>query len=355
AEESAAPQVQLSILATTDIHANMMDYDYYSDKETTDFGLARTAQLIQKHREQNPNTLLVDNGDLIQGNPLGEYAVKYEKDDIISGVKTHPIISVMNALKYDAGTLGNHEFNYGLDFLDGTIKGADFPIVNANVKTTSGDNRYTPYVIKEKTVTDENGNEQKVKVGYIGFVPPQIMTWDKKNLEGQVQVQDIVESANETIPKMKAEGADIIIALAHTGIEKQAQSSGAENVVFDLATKTKGIDAIISGHQHGLFPSAEYAGVSQFDVGKGTINGIPVVMPSSWGKYLGVIDLKLEKTDGLWKVADSKSSIESIAGSVTSRNEIVTNTIQQTHQNTLEYVRKPVGKTEADINSFFAQ
>ncbi len=107
-----------------------------------------------------------------------------------------------------------------------------------------------------------------MKVGYIGFVPPQIMTWDKKNLEGQVQVQDIVESANETIPKMKAEGADVIIALAHTGIEKQAQSSGAENAVFDLATKTKGIDAIISGHQHGLFPSAEYAGAAQFDVEK---------------------------------------------------------------------------------------
>lgn len=355
AEESAAPQVHLSILATTDIHANMMDYDYYSDKETADFGLARTAQLIQKHREQNPNTLLVDNGDLIQGNPLGEYAVKYQKDDIISGAKTHPIISVMNALKYDAGTLGNHEFNYGLDFLDDTIKGADFPIVNANVKTTSGENRYTPYVIKEKTVTDESGNEQKVKVGYIGFVPPQIMTWDKKNLEGQVQVQDIVESANETIPKMKAEGADVIIALAHTGIEKQSQSTGAENAVFDLATKTKGIDAIISGHQHGLFPSAEYAGVAQFDEEKGTINGIPVVMPSSWGKYLGVIDLKLEKADGSWKVADSKGSIESIAGNVTSRNETVTNTIQQTHQNTLEYVRKAVGKTEADINSFFAQ
>ncbi|WOO44691.1 multifunctional 2',3'-cyclic-nucleotide 2'-phosphodiesterase/3'-nucleotidase/5'-nucleotidase [Bacillus subtilis] len=355
AEESAAPQVYLSILATTDIHANMMDYDYYSDKETADFGLARTAQLIQKHREQNPNTLLVDNGDLIQGNPLGEYAVKYQKDDIISGAKTHPIIGVMNALKYDAGTLGNHEFNYGLDFLDGTIKGADFPIVNANVKTTSGENRYTPYMINEKTLIDENGNEQKVKVGYIGFVPPQIMTWDKKNLEGQVQVQDIVESANETIPKMKAEGADVIIALAHTGIEKQSQSSGAENAVFDLATKTKGIDAIISGHQHGLFPSAEYAGVAQFNVEKGTINGIPVVMPSSWGKYLGVIDLKLEKAEGSWKVADSKGSIESIAGNVTSRNETVTNIIQQTHQNTLEYVRKPVGKTEADINSFFAQ
>ncbi|MED4802502.1 multifunctional 2',3'-cyclic-nucleotide 2'-phosphodiesterase/3'-nucleotidase/5'-nucleotidase [Bacillus atrophaeus] len=355
AEESAGPHVNLSILATTDIHAHMMDYDYYSDKETAEFGLARTAELIAKHRKENPNTLLVDNGDLIQGNPLGEYAVKYEKDDIISGAKTHPIIDVMNHLDYDAGTLGNHEFNYGLDFLDGTIKGAGFPIVNANVKTLSGKHRFTPYVIDEKTVTDENGNEQRIKVGYIGFVPPQIMTWDKKHLEGNVQVQDIVESANETIPQMKAEGADVIIALAHTGIEKQAQSTGAENAVFDLATKTDGIDAIVSGHQHGLFPDAEYAGIDKFDVEKGTINGIPVVMPSNWGKYLGVIDLNLEQSDGSWRVADSKGSIEPIAGTVTSRDETVTNTIKQTHENTLEYVRKPVGQTEADINSFFAQ
>lgn len=221
AEENKSSSVNLSILATTDVHANMMDYDYYSDKPTTEFGLARTAQLIEKHRRENPNTLLVDNGDLIQGNPLGEYAVKYEKNDIISGAKTHPIIEVMNSLHYDAGTLGNHEFNYGLEFLDGTIKGADYPIVNANVKTLSGENRYTPYVIKDKTVTDENGGKHQIKVGYIGFVPPQIMTWDKKNLEGRVQVEDIVESAKKTVPKMKAEGADIVIALAHSGIEKK--------------------------------------------------------------------------------------------------------------------------------------
>ncbi|AWG39416.1 multifunctional 2',3'-cyclic-nucleotide 2'-phosphodiesterase/3'-nucleotidase/5'-nucleotidase [Bacillus amyloliquefaciens] len=355
AEENKSSSVNLSILATTDVHANMMDYDYYSDKPTTEFGLARTAQLIEKHRRENPNTLLVDNGDLIQGNPLGEYAVKYEKNDIISGAKTHPIIEVMNSLHYDAGTLGNHEFNYGLEFLDGTIKGADYPIVNANVKTLSGENRYTPYVIKDKTVTDENGGKHQIKVGYIGFVPPQIMTWDKKNLEGRVQVEDIVESAKKTVPKMKAEGADIVIALAHSGIEKKAQSSGAENAVFDLATKVSGIDAIVSGHQHGLFPDAEYKGADQFDVDKGTINGIPVVMSSSWGKYAGVIDLRLEKTDSAWHVEDAKGSIEPIAGNVTSENETVVNTVKKAHEGTLKYIREPVGQTKADINSFFAQ
>lgn len=346
--------VKVSILATTDVHANMMNYDYYSDKETNEFGLAKTAELIEKHRSQNPNTLLVDNGDLIQGTPLGEYVYKNEKDSIINQTKVHPIIHTLNKLKYDAGTLGNHEFNYGLSFLDGTIAGANFPIVNANVKKLNGEHRFTPYVIQEKTFKDANGASQTVKVGYIGFVPPQIMTWDKKHLDGQVQVQDIVESANETIPEMKEKGADIIVALAHTGIEKTASPKGSENMIFDLATKTKGIDAIVSGHQHGTFPSAEYSGVDKFDVSKGTINGIPVVMSKNWGSYLGVIDLTLEPDGSNWKVTDGTGKIESVAG-VTSQNSTVKDAIQTTHQNTLDYVRKPVGKTEADINSFFAQ
>ncbi|CAM5247694.1 2', 3'-cyclic nucleotide 2'-phosphodiesterase [Bacillus safensis FO-36b] [Bacillus safensis subsp. safensis] len=125
-------------------------------------------------------------------------------------------------------------------------------------------------------------------------------------------------------------------------------------MIFDLATKTKGIDAIVSGHQHGTFPSAEYSGVDKFDVSKGTINGIPVVMSKNWGSFLGVIDLTLEPDGSKWKVTDGTGKIESVAG-VTSQNSTVKDAIQTTHQNTLDYVRKPVGQTEADINSFFAQ
>lgn len=264
-EQNEHPLISLSILGTTDIHAHMMDYDYYADKETAEFGLARTAQLIEKYRSRNPNTILVDNGDLIQGNPLGEYIFKHERESIISGTKTHPIIDVMNKLQYDAGTLGNHEFNYGLEFLDGTIKGAEFPIVNANIKTPDGKNKYTPYHIEDRTVTDESGRKHQLKVGYIGFVPPQILTWDKKHLDGKITVQDITESAKETIPKMKQEGADVIIAIAHSGIENGEQAAGAENAVYDLALKTEGIDAIISGHQHGLFPGTDYPGNGVID------------------------------------------------------------------------------------------
>ncbi|MGN9864008.1 multifunctional 2',3'-cyclic-nucleotide 2'-phosphodiesterase/3'-nucleotidase/5'-nucleotidase [Bacillus swezeyi] len=354
-KQTEHPLINLSILGTTDIHAHMMDYDYYADKETAEFGLARTAQLIEKYRSQHPNTLLVDNGDLIQGNPLGEYVSKHERDSIISGTKTHPIIDVMNKLQYDAGTLGNHEFNYGLEFLDGTIKGAEFPIVNANVKTMDGQHKYKPYHIEERTFSDENGQKHNLNVGYIGFVPPQILTWDKKHLDGKIKVQDIAESANEMIPKMKAEGADVIIAIAHTGIENGEQPAGAENAVFDLAVKTNGIDAIVSGHQHGLFPGPDYAGNAKIDIQKGTINSIPVVMPKNWGSHLGIINMQLEQNDGKWTVKDTSAKTEAIAGNVTSRNETVVSTIKDTHEKTLAYVRAPVGQTEADINSFFAQ
>lgn len=344
-----APQVKLQILETTDLHANMMDYDYYSDKATTSYGLARTAQLIKKHREDSKkNTILVDNGDTIQGSPLGEYINK-NPDQFPDGL---PIYKTLNTLGYDAGTVGNHEFNYGLDFLNKSLEAADFPIVNANVMKTDGSYYFDPYEIVEKEVTDESGNKQTIKIGYTGFAPPQIMTWDKANLEGKVVANDIVASAQKVIPEMQKAGADLIVVLAHTGIVPHEQAAGAENAVYDLATKVPGIDAIVSGHQHGLFPSDDYTG-DKIDSKKGTINGVPVVMAKNWGSHLGVIDLTLQKGDNGWEVTDSQSTAESIE-SVGSADTEITETIKNAHEKTLEYVRKPVGQTEAPINSFFA-
>ena len=203
--------VNLRLLETTDIHVNVMNYDYYQDKEVNDYGLARTASLIRQARTESKNSMLFDNGDLIQGNPLGDYIAK------VKGLKagdTHPVYKAMNLLDYDAGNIGNHEFNYGLDFLSTSLKGSDFPYVNANVYVDDKDNNpdndknyFTPYLLIDKKVTDEDGEEHTVKVGVIGFVPPQIMNWDKANLEGKVIAKDIIESAKKFVPEMKAKGA----------------------------------------------------------------------------------------------------------------------------------------------------
>ncbi|MEK3806132.1 bifunctional 2',3'-cyclic-nucleotide 2'-phosphodiesterase/3'-nucleotidase [Bacillus sp. FSL H8-0547] len=353
AEVTAA--VDLRLIETTDIHAHIMDYDYYSDKETASYGLARTAVLIDQYRSSAKNSILVDNGDLIQGNPLGEYVFKNLGAEIAAGTKTNPIFDALGTLDYDAGTLGNHEFNYGLEYLKGSLKNTNFPVVSANVYDAATNEPYfKQYDIQEKELIDANGNKHLVKIGYTGFVPPQINVWDKKHLEGKVVTKDIVETANKVIPEMKAQGADLIVVMAHSGIETASSSAGSENMVFDLAKEVKDIDAIVSGHQHGIFPGdKKYDGIASIDNVKGTVNGVPVVMPKNWGSHLGVIDLKLTEQNGDWSVADSQSKAVPIT-TVSAKDQKIAASIKDVHEKTLEYVRKPVGTTEAPINSFFA-
>jgi 2',3'-cyclic-nucleotide 2'-phosphodiesterase/3'-nucleotidase len=192
-----AATVDLRILETTDLHSNMMDFDYYKDTPTEKFGLVRTASLINATRAEAVNSVLVDNGDLIQGSPLGDYmAAKGLKNG-----EVHPVYKALNTLDYAVGNLGNHEFNYGLDYLHRALAGAKFPYVNANI-IDAKTNRplFTPYLIKETSVKDKDGKARTLRIGYIGFVPPQIMTWDKANLDGKVTVKDITETARHYVP-----------------------------------------------------------------------------------------------------------------------------------------------------------
>ena len=187
-------------METTDIHVNLLPYDYYADKPNDTMGLSRTASLIDAIRAEAGNAMLIDNGDLLQGSPMGDY-IAYEK-----GMKegdVHPIMKGMNLLGYECSTLGNHEFNYGLSFMDKVIAGANFPFVCANLvrgtqlaSNPRDDKLYLkPYVILDRTIKDGAGAEQPIRIGIIGFVPPQIMIWDAKNLTGNVVTRDIVEAA----------------------------------------------------------------------------------------------------------------------------------------------------------------
>ena len=146
-------QAHLRIMETTDLHVHVYPYDYYADKAVDTVGLARTAALIEGVRAEATNALLLDNGDFLQGNPMGDW-VAYERG--MAEGQIHPVIAAMNALGFDASTLGNHEFNYGLPFLMTSVAGADFPIVSANVSTAMGDTPtddetlVPPYVISRR-------------------------------------------------------------------------------------------------------------------------------------------------------------------------------------------------------------
>lgn len=348
--------VDVRILATTDLHTNLVNYDYYQDKPVETLGLAKTAVLIEDAKAENPNVILVDNGDTIQGTPLGNY--KSLIDPIEEG-EQHPMYTALDTLGFDAGTLGNHEFNYGLDYLRKVISTAGMPLLNANVlNPTTKDFLYQPYTIIDKTFTDTTGKAVSLKVGITGIVPPQILNWDKAYLEGKVIVRDAVEAVRDIVPVIRENGADIVLVLSHSGIGDDQYEVGEENVGYQIASLS-GVDAVITGHSHAEFPGtaekpsfyAKYTGV---DDTNGKINGTPVTMAGKYGDHLGVIDLNLTYTDGKWTTTSSKAAIRKIDTKSSVADSRIIDLAKEAHTETINYVRQQVGETTAPINSFFA-
>lgn len=357
--------VQLRILETSDIHMHVVDYDYFQDQPSLTVGLARTAALLAIARDEVTNSVLVDNGDLLQGNPLGDFMARQRG---LPDGAIHPVYKAMNLLDYTVGNIGNHEFNYGLDFLAQGIAGANFPYISANVFHDDGDDDpsndvpyFDQYLIVDRTLLAEDGSTHDIRIGFIGFVPPQIMQWDLSNLRGRVVAHDIVDTAKLLVPKMKAAGADIVVAIPHSGISTASRVGMEEQATYYLSL-IPDIDAIMFGHSHRVFPSDTYADIEGVDLVNGRINGVAATMPGFWGSHLGYVDLQLSvSADGTWSVLDGIGATRPIytredgelVPLVEPVEEILA-AVSEEHQATIDYVRTGVGEVTAPINSYFA-
>ncbi|ANS77380.1 2',3'-cyclic-nucleotide 2'-phosphodiesterase [Paenibacillus yonginensis] len=368
---------KLRIMATTDVHVHLLGYDYYADQEAHHNGLVYTSALIRQARLEAPNHLLLDNGDILQGSPMGDYeaqkaanAANAAADPAAgkaagaapgSGEKSsiHPVFKAMNYLGYEAGTLGNHEFNYGLEYLQQCLAMADFPYTNANIiDAGSGLPLFNPFVMLDKPLKCEDGSVSTVKVGLIGFVPPQIMQWDKSNLEGKIQVRDMLETAREWIPVMKEQGAEIVVALVHAGYEELPETPYMENAALHFG-QVPDVDAIVFGHAHKLFPGPFFEGKTGADNERGTLHGIPAVEPGYAGEHLGIIDLELEHRDGKWRVANGRAECRPVYDTAAGKplvepDEELARLLEDSHQEVLAYIRGAVGQTTGPINSYFS-
>lgn len=337
-------------------------YDYYADKASQTVGLSRAASLIGDLRAGARNSVLLDNGDFLQGNPLGDY-LAFEADQ----APTHPMIAAMNMLGYDGSTLGNHEFNYGLPFLEHSLQGATFPFVLANLVRDLGDTPLTdtpycpPFAMLDRQITDGAGEVHPIRIGIIGFIPPQIMQWERRHLEGHLHTRDILETAATYVPHMRENGADVVVALCHSGLSETAPHPMMENAAIPLAA-IDGIDAVLCGHQHLTFPGADFAPCSAVDPVRGTLHGTPAVMAGFWGSHVGVIDLSLRRDDAGWHVAEFETAVHPISkretggASVASVPEqpAILSLIETPHTQTIEFVRQPVGHTRTPLHSYFA-
>ncbi len=354
----------LRILQTTDLHVNLRAYDYFSDQENDAVGLVRTAHLIQAARNETDTCLLFDNGDFLQGNPVGDCAYEQFKNDQLD---IHPMVRALNHLKYDAVTLGNHEFNYGVQFLECCLSKADFPAVSSNIITRAAAERINdttlvaPYILLDRQIRDQNGELHPIRIGAIGFAPPQITIWDRQHVEGKLQTHDIVETARAYVPAMRAAGADIIVALNHSGIGSSQESHRQENAAIPLAG-VDGIDVILCGHQHQQFPGPSFKGLPDVDARAGTIKGKPAVMAGFWGSHLGVIDLQLTREEGQWKITDHTVSLRSIcekdeAGQFIHRVPDSPDLLEitaQDHEQTLSQTRQAIGHSTVPFQSYFS-
>jgi len=362
----ASAQATLRLLATSDMHINLRGYDYFADRPSAAGGLARIATLVRQQRHSAENSLLVDNGDFLQGSLIGDY-IAYERPD--DNPASHPAIAAMNRLNYDVVGLGNHEFNFGIDFLETALNDARFPVISSNVFSPAQAQRHSifeqtfmpPFAILSRQITCDDGSTLPLRVGFFSVLPPQVMIWDRRHVLGRVEIRDIVETARTLVPKIRAEGADIVIALCHSGIGDEQYRPDMEHAAIPLAG-IAGIDAMVCGHSHLQFPGPDHAASPQIDPNAGTLCGTPAIMPGFGGNVLGQIDLTLLREGNIWRVKSHESRLIPTAARdadhrllpLAEEDEEVLACTETAHAETLSYLRRPVGAIDRAVHSYFS-
>ncbi|PZX19069.1 2',3'-cyclic-nucleotide 2'-phosphodiesterase/3'-nucleotidase [Palleronia aestuarii] len=354
----------LRLLATTDLHARLRGYNYPAGEEDVEVGLSRAASVIARLRASVQGGLLLDNGDFLTGDMLGDQAFDAARRD-----DPNPVIAAMNALRYDAAALGNHDFNPGLPALTAAMAQARFPILSSNVLTRLGRSPVedstlaVPWTMIERLAQDGRGVLRPLRIGVIGFTPPQIMQWDRHNLEGRVIVRGILEAAAAWIPAIRAAGADLVVALCHSGIAPADPAvPGSEDVGLAVA-RAGGIDALVLGHRHRVFPGRDYAAAEGVDPVAGTLAGVPTIMPGCWGRHVGRIDLALDWDGVRWRMTRSVSACHKIADrradgairSLAHHNPDILRATDRAHRRSIRETARPVGSVDMPLTSYFAQ
>lgn len=331
----------LRILATSDLHMHLLAHDYFADRAGAPFGLARVAGRIARHRAEARNCLLLDNGDLLQGNLLG--------DHLAARPGPHPAAAWMAQLGYDAATLGNHDFSHGLRHLERTLAAMRHPVVLANATLPGRKPAFLPWVALDRQIACADGSRRALRIGIIGFVPPQTPQWER-GLAARLVCTDMLEAAAAHLPRMRAAGCALIVALCHGGIEPGHHRTGAENAALALAGLD--IDAVVAGHTHLVFPGPDHAAAPGIDPDRGRLAGKPAVMPGFWGSHLGVIGLHLAHDGRDWRIAGATSRAEPCA---TEPPMSAPPVLLAAHRAACRQFSRRIGRSTVPLTSHFAQ
>jgi 2',3'-cyclic-nucleotide 2'-phosphodiesterase/3'-nucleotidase len=344
---AAAKTYKLTVLGTSDTHGNVYNWDYYRDAEYddsahNDVGVAKLAALVNQIRDEpGATTLVLDAGDTIQGTPLATYYAKQEP--ITATGEKHPMARAMNVLHYDAVTLGNHEFNYGLPLLNLWIRQLGFPALAANaISVKTGRPAFTPYIIKKVSL---GRHAPTLRVGILGLTNPGSAIWDRANVEGRIEFTDMIASAAKWVPIMRARGADIVLISAHGG-DSGTSSYGPElpneNPTALIAEQVPGIDAILFGHAHREVPQ-------RFVTNLKTGEQVLLSEPSKWGQRLTKMDFDITRVKGQWKITTKAAT--SLNTNTVEADPKVLAAVRKQHDKTVAYVNQVVAASTVELSA----
>jgi 2',3'-cyclic-nucleotide 2'-phosphodiesterase/3'-nucleotidase len=322
-QSNGSVSADLVIAATTDIHGRARGWDYYTNAPDTLRGLARVGTIIDSlRRVSRVDPIVVDAGDIIQGNPLAFAAAR------IDPAMPNPVIAAMNAIGYNAAAIGNHEFNYGVSYLNKAVKEAGFPLLATNAYSPSGEHLYGTWALSTRL---------GIRIAIVGATTPGAMVWDRDNLAGRVVLRDVVPEVRAAVRNAKGAAADVVIVLLHSGLDEPssydtvATPIGSENVAARVAREVPGIDLIVYGHSHK-------------ELADTVINGALLMQPKNWAQSVAVAHLSMELRNRHWRVRAKKSSLVQVKGHHESPQVLAVTA--EGHRAAIAYANAVVGRTD---------
>jgi 2',3'-cyclic-nucleotide 2'-phosphodiesterase / 3'-nucleotidase len=345
---AAGRSYDLTVLGTSDTHGNVYNWDYYRDAEYDDgagshVGVAKVATLVNRVRAERRGrpTLVLDAGDTIEGTPLASYYAMQEP--ITSTGTPHPMARAMNAIGYDAVTLGNHEFDYGLPLLDAWVGQLDCPALAANaVRVGSGLPAFRPFVVTDVAM---GRGVPALRVGILGLTNPGTAIWDRTHVEGRLRFLDMVASARQWVPVVRLFGPDLVIVCAHGG-DSGASSYGPEvpneNPSALIAEQVPGIDAILFGHSHMEVPE-------RFVTNRETGRRVLMSEPSHSARRVTRMDFTFNRRRGRWTVAAARAT--TLDTSTVPEEPAVAAAVRAQHETTVAYVNRVVAVCTVELTA----
>jgi 2',3'-cyclic-nucleotide 2'-phosphodiesterase/3'-nucleotidase/5'-nucleotidase len=316
-----ADSVELIVAGTTDVHGWLRGWDYFANAPDSTRGLTRIATIVDSLRTAHPDRVIfVDAGDDLQGTPITSIALR-------DSLRPNPIVSAMNAARYDAAVIGNHEFNYGLGFLNRAVAQASFPMLAANVYAPDGRHVYVPWAMLTRS---------GIRVAVIGATTPGTMVWDRDKVRGRAEVRDIVPSVRAAVGEARAKGADVVVVVLHSGLNEPSSYDtvttgvASENVTARVAREVAGIDVIMFGHSHK-------------ELADTTIGATLVTQPRNWAGSLAVARLRLARAGRGYRVTGRDARLIRARGH--EEHRAVLAATDEAHARAVQFVNAPIGTT----------